>query len=171
MERLDDPKISFIIAKARPEVDKIKEALLSSLRDELLETEAIGIFGSLVRGDFHSRSDIDIFVIIDDRIDKDDVDEVWENRIKQALHGFGRDITVIVYTLKGLKGVCNWYVLRLASEGILLYDKGRIKDLFQKIINTAQKIGLVEKLVGNSSIWAMGRKIEIGEIFEIRVED
>jgi len=34
------------------------------LGDKLLETEAIGIFGSLARGDFHDRSDTDISVVV-----------------------------------------------------------------------------------------------------------
>ena len=44
-------------------IEKVKEALLS-LGDKLTEAEAIGICGSLARGDFDDKSDIDIFVIV-----------------------------------------------------------------------------------------------------------
>ena len=55
--------------------------------------------GSLARDDFHERSDIDIFVIVKERLVDD---RIWWDRRSDVLQDFGRDITVLIYR-RGLK--------------------------------------------------------------------
>lgn len=150
-------------------IDGIRAAILS-LGDKLEETEAIGICGSLARGDFHEKSDIDIFVVVKERNLGMDIDRIWWDRINEVLKEYRRDITVLVYSIKGLKKIITWYVLRLASEGILIYDKGGIKELFAKIIDAARKAGLVEKKIGNHRVWS-APKLKIGERLVVGVKD
>ncbi len=83
---------------------------------------------------------------------------------------FRRDVTVLVCSIKGLKNIITWYVLRLASEGILVYDKGNIKELFKKMIATARKAGFVEKEIGPHKVWS-APNLKLGERLAIRVED
>lgn len=148
-------------------IEKIKRAVLS-LGEKLDESEAIGICGSLARGNFTEKSDIDLFVIVKDEVKDKEV--LWWKRLNEALKEFKRDITVIVYTVSGLKRIATWYVLRLASEGILIYDKGKIKELFEKIVKTAKDAGLVEVKVGNQNVWT-APKLKLGEKLRLEVKD
>jgi predicted nucleotidyltransferase len=109
------------------EILELKKIILSKLKDYLRDTEAIGIFGSLARGEFTERSDIDVFVVL--KSDEGEASKIWWHRISDALSEFGKDVTVLVYTIAGLKNISNWHVLRLASEGVIIYDKnGEVKN-------------------------------------------
>lgn len=154
-----------MISAQRIELHKeIKSAILKT---DLSNALAIGLFGSLARGDFSERSDIDIFVVVEKKTT--DTDFFWSKKIKEALKSCDRDVTVIVYSVKGLKEVNNWYVLRLASEGIIFYDQGNIKELFDKIIKAAKEAGLKEIKRGDSSVWSIDRALKKGETFEVKV--
>ncbi len=126
--------------------------------------------GSLARGDFNEKSDIDVFVVVKERRSNYDADRIWWERIKDALSKFRRDVTVITYSVEGLKKISNWYVLRLASEGVLVYDKGGIKELFEKILTTARKAGLVEREIGSHKVWS-APNLKLGERLVLEVED
>jgi len=152
-----------------PSLLKIKEAILS-LREKLEEAEAIGVMGSMARGDCDEHSDIDIFVVVKERKPGCDVDRIWWKRIKEALKGFRRDVTVITYSVKGLKSISSWYVLRLASEGALIYDRGGIKGLFDRIIKTAREAGLVERKIGNHKVWS-AKNLRAGQKLMLEVKD
>lgn len=150
-------------------LSEVKEAILS-LGEVLSEAEAVGIMGSLARGDFNERSDIDVFVVVKERRSDYDVDRTWWEKMHDVLSKFRRDITVIVYSIEGLKKILNWYVLRLASEGIIVYDKGGIKLLFNKIIETARNAGLVEREVGTHRVWS-AKNLRLGEEFVLEVKE
>jgi predicted nucleotidyltransferase len=150
-------------------ISGISQAVLS-LGDKLLEAEAIGIFGSLARGDFHDRSDIDIFVVVQEKKPGVDVDKLWWDRINEALKDYQRDVTVLVYSIEGLKRIITWYVLRLASEGIFIYDKGGVKELFVRIIKTAKEAGLVERKIGTHKVWT-APKLKLGERLVLEVKE
>jgi predicted nucleotidyltransferase len=143
---------------------------LTSREDYLEEVEGIGIFGSLARGDFSAeRSDIDIFVVLGKATYADD--ELWIRRIKDLLVKYERDITVLVYDLGSLKKVCNWYVLELASDSILVYDKGKVKYYFDKIIEAAKKADLIRMVYNRHPIWGLGRPAAPGEVIRVEVRD
>lgn len=150
-------------------IEKIRDEILS-LGNEIEEAEAIGICGSFTRKDFNERSDLDVFVILKDGKYDNNIEMFWWKRIKKALKIFRRDVTVFVYTIKDLKKIINWYVLRIASDGILIYDKGNVKELFKKIIRAARDAGLVEKVRGNYKVWS-APKIKIGENLVVELKE
>lgn len=150
--------------------DKIKERLLSW--EGRQQTEAIGIFGSLSRGrDFGPRSDIDIFIVVKDEEFRPDLDLYWYLEVSAVLQEFGRDVTVLVFTIESLREIACWEILRLASEGILLYDRdGIIEKLFEDILEAARKAGLEEvEVEGCRKIWRK-KEIDFGEIFAVEVK-
>lgn len=150
-------------------ISEVEKAILS-LGEKLEEAEAVGIMGSLARGDLHKHSDIDVFVVVKERKPDCDVDRIWWNRINKALRKFRRDVTVITYSVNGLRRISNWYVLRLASEGVLIYDKGGIKELFDRIIKTAREAGLVERKIGTRKVWS-AENLKPGERLILEVKD
>jgi predicted nucleotidyltransferase len=144
------------------------EKALLSLGDELEGVEAIGICGSLARGrDFGPRSDIDVFVVLREGDLGPETHRVWWERIRKALNKLNRDITVLIYTRKALEDICNWYVLRLASEGIVILDRGRIKELFRRIVQVAEEAGLVEEEIEGMRVWTS--KIKYGDVLEVKL--
>jgi len=149
-------------------VEEIRKAIIGS-NESLKQVEGIGLFGSLARGDFSSKSDIDIFIIIPDGFSENEAWLAWNKRLRKLLKDFKRDITVLVYSMKSLKEISSWYVLRLASEGKLIYDQGgKIGKLFEKIIQAAQNAGLVEEEIHGYKYW-IKKDLRIGETFEIKV--
>ncbi len=154
-----------------PTIEEVREALLS-LGDELQEAEAVGIFGSLVRGDPSPTSDIDIFVVVKENGNGKkclEVDDLWWRRIRDALKKFQRDVTVLVYSTEGLRKISNWYVLRLASDGILIFDQGGIRELFDEILKTARKAGLRQVRRGKHWVWS-APDLKLGEVLELEVK-
>lgn len=147
-------------------IAKVKDILTSE--DIIEKVQAIGICGSLARGEFSEKSDIDVFIVVD-KLEKNTSD-FWWRKIHEILRPLGRDVTVFVYTIKGIKNIGNWYVLRLASEGIVLYDKCGIKEIFKKIVKVAQEEGLEQVRVGNSYVWKF-KNLKLGERRVIRLED
>jgi predicted nucleotidyltransferase len=137
-------------------LEGVKEVLLSSLGDNLREAEALGICGSLARGTgFSEHSDIDVFVVVREKGPGDTADRRWWRRIQRVLEPFGRDVTVLVYSLAGLEAVSNWYVLRLAVEGVLIHDQADIAHLFEQIVQAAHQAGLVQETIGDRLVWTV----------------
>ncbi len=147
-------------------LEQVRRALLS-LGSALEEAAAIGVCGSLVRPDaWGARSDIDVFVVVEHLAPNGETDRLWWQRVRDALDPFNRDVTVLVYARRGLEAISNWYVLRLASEGVLIYDRGGIAELFAEIKAAALRAGLVEDQIEGMQYW---KKQPLGEIFEVKV--
>ena len=150
-------------------IEKIKNTLFSSdIKFE--ELICLGICGSLARGDFNEKSDIDIFIVVEDNKWKKELTEIWYHRLKKILRNYHRGLTVLIYPVKGLKMIATWQVFSLASEGIILYDRGNIKELFEKIIEKTEEWGLVKKKYGRHPVW-MFKDIEPGKEIELKLED
>ncbi|NWF93007.1 MAG: nucleotidyltransferase domain-containing protein [Syntrophaceae bacterium] len=151
-------------------LEEVKKTILDS-KLSFRDIEAIGVCGSLARGDFSSKSDIDIFIVIPDSFSEREVWLQWNRILREELKVFQRDITVLVYSLRSLKEVSSWYVLRLASEGKLIYDRnGKVEELFEKIVQTAKNSGLVEEEIHGHRYWVK-KDIRIGETFEVSVSE
>lgn len=151
-------------------LNKLEKTILSS-KDILEETEAVGVLGSLARDDFNERSDVDIFVVLKDDMQGMDQDMYWYEKMRGVMRDIDRRLSVFVYTVQSLKDICCWYVLRLASEGVLIHDKANIKGLFRKIVQTAIDAGLEEKELDGRKYWDGSKVIKLGERFELRVID
>jgi predicted nucleotidyltransferase len=157
-----------------PSVEKFKADILA-LGDCLEETEAVGILGSWARGDTHPRSDLDLFVIAADGEWSIEFEKRWHRRLfEQVAFKYGRDLDLIVYTILDLKRIATWYVLEMADDGIVVYDKGQVRDLFRQIVQRAIDYGLVKKycFIGGRHrwYWTMGRELEPGEIIAFALE-
>jgi len=150
--------------------EEVKKIILES-GESFSGIEGVGLCGSIARGDFSPKSDIDIFIIIANGLSEREVWLTWNKKLRGLLKVFGRDITILVYSLQSLTEISSWYVLRLASEGKLIYDRdGKIEKLFKKIILTAKDAGLVEEEIHGHKYW-IKKDLRIGETFEIRVNE
>lgn len=149
-------------------LEGVKRDLLS-LGPLLEETEAVGIFGSLARGDFGKKSDIDVFVVVS-KNEGMEQESLWHKRIREALRGYPYNKTILLYSIKGLRMISNWHVFSLASDSVIVYDKGRVAPLFKQIVDKAEEVGLVRRQYGRCKVWAMGRKLKWGEVIEVSLD-
>jgi len=154
-----------------PTIESVKEDI-NALGELLKKTEAVGVTGSLAYGCFKKwTSDIDFFIILRESVSDRERDEMRSALQKLVWERYGRGADVLFYTLRSLKVIPSWYTVIMASDGILLYDKGRVKKILQRIVSLAQKKGLVHKFYDGQPVWEMGRPMEPGEIIFIELED
>jgi len=83
----------------------------------------------------------------------------------------GYNKNALCYTLRAPREVESGYVLELASDSLLAYDRGRVAPLFRKIIAAARKAGLVRKKRGSRPAWGYSRPLKFGELIEVKVEN
>ncbi|NIM97864.1 MAG: hypothetical protein GTO24_07225 [candidate division Zixibacteria bacterium] len=119
--------------------DGIRQIALGLGKREIL---AVGLFGSLTRGNFDERSDIDIFVITREEFPLKEQDELYYT-FSQLIPRFGRDITVLVYDINGLKRIPTWQTLNLVKDAYFVYDRAGIAKIFEKILQEAEKEGIL----------------------------
>lgn len=134
-----------------------------------IELLAVGILGSMARGDFDKKSDIDIFVIIKDEDWKYNLEDRLRRRLEEVLSRFRRDITLFLYTLSDLKKVLNWYTLSMVRDAVFAYGKDEIKKIFKDILKKAYDVGLVIEKVDGKRIFTKP-DIKFGEIIEVVLE-
>ena len=119
-------------------LDEIKKIALDLKRDDVL---AVGLFGSLARGDFNERSDIDVFVITSRELSLEEQDKLYQE-FSKLIEIFRRDVTVLVYDIESLKKVPSWQTLNLIKDGIFAYDKGNVQEVFREILRRAEEKGI-----------------------------
>jgi predicted nucleotidyltransferase len=119
--------------------DKVRQIALTLGKKEIL---AVGLFGSLARGDFDERSDIDIFVITEKELPLGEQDELYYT-FSQLIPVSGRDVTVLVYDINGLKRIPTWQTLNLAKDARFVYDRAGIEEVFKRILQEAEAHGIV----------------------------
>ena len=120
------------------EVEREVRQIVVGLKDVL----AVGLCGSLARGDTHARSDIDIFVITDREFSLAEQDALYE-AFSPLIARFGRDITVLVYDLQSLKQVPTWHTLSMMKDARFVHDRAGIAALFAEILRQAEEQGIL----------------------------
>jgi|YNPNPStandDraft_1061719.scaffolds.fasta_scaffold36588_2 predicted nucleotidyltransferase len=158
-----------------PSLERLKADLLALGEEVLAETEAVGLLGSWARGDPHPGSDLDFFVIVADEDWSPEFENRWWRLLRERVaNKYGRRMDLIVYTILDLKRIATWYVLGMADEGLVVYDKGQVRDLFRQIVQRAIACGLVKKYCRGRhrehAYWTMGRELEPGEIIAFALE-
>lgn len=119
--------------------DKIYQIALGLNRKDIL---AVGIFGSLARGDFNDKSDIDIFVITKKEFTIPEQDNIY-HIFSQLIPEFGRDITVLVYDIDSIKKIPCWQTLNLIKDARFVYDSEKIEEMFLNILKEAEEHGII----------------------------
>jgi predicted nucleotidyltransferase len=149
---------------------RVKKAL-SGMEAHLPSIVALGIFGSLARGDFREKSDIDIFLVVEkgEITLEEEID--YRQKLKTSLKELGRDITLMVIPSEAIKKIDNWYILRLAKDAILLFDKGNISSLFQRILIRAREAGLGERKIDGTRVWCIEGKFKPGQVVEVNLNE
>ena len=96
-------------------VDEIGRIVKDLGRKDVL---AAGLFGSMARGDFHERSDIDVFVVTEKELGIKEQDQFYY-AFSELIRRFGRDVTVLIYDVRSLKRVPSWQTLKMVKDAVV----------------------------------------------------
>ena len=119
--------------------DEIRRITLDSQRKDLL---AVGLFGSMARGNYRERSDIDVFVITEEPLSLEEQHGLYY-LYSELIGQFHRDVTVLVYDIKDLKTVPSWQTLNMVKDAQFVYDRAEIEKLFKRILKEAEAHGIM----------------------------
>lgn len=124
--------------KLTPEMEKMRNAKLKfaeRFKDEVIKrygklVKAVVVFGSLVRGDFHAKSDIDMLVVIDDVMARFSPEQ--KERFDDTLHDVGKHISEDIsvqpaWTLSefwDMARIGHPLLYTIVRDGWALYDTG-----------------------------------------------
>lgn len=149
----------------------VQRALKTLPKYLLRQAEGLAVFGSLARGyDWHEYSDIDIVVVIKDCADWDQTWRKWNDRIRKVLHHYGREVTVLLYTVEMVKEIPQWETLRMCTDAKVVIDNDDVRGLFRKVVKAAENAGLKQKWLKDHWVWYKP-DWKWGENIEFRVEE
>ena len=154
----------------KPTIRGVKRALLQLPEKQLQQAEGIAVFGSLARGyDWHQYSDIDIVVVVKKVRQGLGTEGVWDRRIRKALRHYGREVTVLVYTVDMIKEIPRWETLRMCTDAKVIIDNDGVRKLFKAVVKAAEDAGLKQKWIKDHWVWYKPR-MKWGEVIEFRVK-
>jgi len=124
--------------EAKKEIDKIRKKqleLANKFKDDVVKkfkdiVKSVVIFGSIVRGDFHAKSDIDMLVIIDDTAARftPEQKENFDFKLREIAEKISKDITVQpAWTLTefwDMARIGHPLLYTIVRDGWALYDTG-----------------------------------------------
>jgi predicted nucleotidyltransferase/uncharacterized protein (UPF0332 family) len=132
---MQEKKMSDADKKKREKLRKKQIEIANKFKDEVLKkyknvVKAVVLFGSLIRGDFHSKSDIDLLVVIDDTLARftPEMKEEFDDRIYRI--GKSIDENIIVqpaWTLTEfweMARIGHPLLYTIVRDGWALYDTG-----------------------------------------------
>lgn len=136
------------------------------------------LFGSVARGKWTNKSDIDLFLIMADEFSKES--RIYPNLIELKINFYKTNflrnengdlifhpIQIIPLVLKNLKNFRTTFY-DIAVDGIILYDKNKTGLKFIEEIKKRIKIlGLKRILDSNGNFYWQHKEIKFGEIIEI----
>ncbi len=121
--------------KKTEKIRKKQLAIANKFKDEVLKrykdvTKAVVLFGSLVRGDFHEKSDIDLLVIIDDTMAR--FSPEMKDRFDDDIYNIGKKISDVIIVQPAWTLTEFWDMARIGHpllytivrDGWALYDTG-----------------------------------------------
>lgn len=155
--------------------ESVRDDVLS-LGEELEVLEGIGLVGSLIWGGFdEEKSDIDVFIVIPDLPADEDraMVERWRKRLHQFLYDkYRRDVTVLDYNLRALRKVPRWHTILMASDGLLIWDRGKVAKIFRRIVEEAERQGLERVVCGyKHPIWRIKPPVKPGTIVRVDIPE
>lgn len=156
----------------KPTIRGVQRALEAIPEKYLQQVEGIAVFGSLARGfDWHTHSDIDIVVVMQRTRGRHGLETrgVWDRRIRDALRHYGREVTVLVYTVETLKEIPRWETLRMATDAKVVIDNQGVRKLFKAMVIAAEDAGLKQKWLKDHWAWYKPR-LKWGEVIDFRVK-
>ncbi len=126
--------------------EKIKNIAPGLKRKNILTVE---LFGSLERGDFHLRRDIDILDITRRELTLKEENELYF-AFSKIIPETKKDLTVLVYNIESLKRIPTWQSLNRVKNAHFIYDKAHLEKVFQKIPKEMGKYGIFDDALGKN---------------------
>lgn len=129
----DDPVLRIPQSEFHPPV----RAALEQLRAELDDIAGILVFGSVARGQADRRSDIDLWVLADDRANQQHrANKIAKELEQERFDGERYEFQILVESLESARGHGD-RLEEVLTEGITLADSDTLRELRQEVLNDA----------------------------------
>lgn len=128
----DDPVLRIPQSDFHPPV----RAALDRIRDELGPVEGVLVFGSVARGQADRQSDIDLWVLADDRADQHRANELAKELGQDRFDGDRYEFQILVETLESARGHSD-RLEDVFTDAITLVDSDTLRELKREVMSDA----------------------------------
>ena len=128
----DDP----VLRIPQPEFHPPVRAAVDRIRDELDTVEGVLVFGSVARGRADRRSDIDLWVLDDDRADQHRANELAKELGQERFDGDRYEFQILVETPESARGHGD-RLKGVFADAVTLVDSDTLRGLKSEVLNDA----------------------------------
>ncbi|QZP38228.1 nucleotidyltransferase domain-containing protein [Halobaculum magnesiiphilum] len=132
VRKSDDP----VLRIPQPEFHRPIRAALDRVRDEIGELQGALVFGSVARGRADRQSDIDLWVLTDDRTDQHRANELAKDLGEQRFDGDRYEFQILVETPESARGHGD-RLEEVFADAITLVDSEELRDLKREVMSDA----------------------------------
>ncbi|QCC50920.1 nucleotidyltransferase domain-containing protein [Halapricum salinum] len=111
-------------------------AALDRIRDELGDIHGVLVFGSVARGRADRQSDIDLWVLADDRADQHRANELAKELGQERFDGDRYEFQILVETPESSRGHGD-RLEEVFADAITLVDSDALRELKQEVLSDA----------------------------------
>jgi predicted nucleotidyltransferase len=128
----DDP----VLRIPQPEFHRPVRAALDRMHDELGDLEGVLVFGSVALGRADRQSDIDLWVLADDRVDQHRANELAKELGQERFGGDRYEFQILVETTESARGHGD-RLEDVFTDAITLVDSDTLRDLKTEVLSGA----------------------------------
>jgi predicted nucleotidyltransferase len=128
----DDP----VLCIPQPEYHRPVRAAVDRIRDELGEVRGVLVFGSVARGQADRQSDVDLWVLADDRADQHRANELAKQLGTERFDGGRYEFQILVETPESARSHGE-RLEEVFADAVTLVDSDTLRDLKTEVLSGA----------------------------------
>ena len=163
-------RIVFFNAKQKKVFERLVTLIKEAYKERLV---SLAVYGSYAGRRARLNSDLDIFIILNERdslhkefdLFYEKVESALEEELMELYDKFGIDMEISPFIVDAKEAeYFNPLYLDMLEETIILYDKDDyLKGILQRVKDMKEKYNFRKEYIANRHIWDMSRKNMIGE--------
>ena len=166
--------ISHLREPYKTVVAKLLDALRDVYGDKLV---SLVVYGSVARGDARRDSDLDVLIIVDDKLPRSRLERIKtylkaEDKILDLLdklidEGYAIEISPIIKSVEEAKYTSPLY-LDMVEDAVIIYDKNNFfQQILLKLKKKLEELGAERIWIGRKWYWRLKKDYKFGEVIEL----
>ena len=162
--------ISFFNAKQKKVFERLVTLIKEAYKERLV---SLAVYGSYAGGRARLNSDLDIFIILNERdslhkefdLFYEKVESALEKELMELYDKFGIDMEISPFIVDAKEAeYFNPLYLDMLEDVVILYDReGFLEGILERVNMLKDKYKFRKEYVANTHLWDMTRKNMIGE--------